>query len=138
MQRKPTPPTTLISTISPTSNKTLRQNVLSRNKKEIPVVIEKVYPNSRIKYLYDYIIIFVSNFPYGFRGCFVCVKDDHYHISNCPQGTCSREDYEKKQKFILNLWTHKPWTKKDSLVWYIILAEKIKEGSIHPFNKNKT
>ena len=38
----------------------------------------------------------------------------------------------------MNLWTHKPRTKKYSPVWYLKLSDKIKEGSIHSFNEKKT
>ena len=81
------------------------------------VVDTKVYPKSRIKYPYDKIVDFVKNFPSCFRGCFVCGKEDHHRRSDCLKVTWSRDDYEKNQKFLLNLWTHKPWKNKDSPVW---------------------
>ena len=46
--------------------------------------------------------------------------------------------YKEHEKFLLNLWSDEPWKNKDSLVWYIILGEKIKEGSVHTFNKKKS
>ena len=59
----------------------------------------KVYPKSGIKYPYDKVINFFSNFSSGFRVCFVCGKEDHYRRSNSPQGTRSRDYYEKNQRF---------------------------------------
>ena len=43
-----------------------------------PGVDTRVDPNSGIKYTYDKVVDFVRNFPSGFRGCFVCVKEDFY------------------------------------------------------------
>ena len=40
--------------------------------------------------------------------------------SDCLNVTWYRDDYEKNQKFLLNLWTHKRWKNKYS--------EKTKEG----------
>ena len=98
----------------------------------------KLHPNSGMKYPYENIINFISNLPSGFRGCFVCVKEYHYRRYDCPQGTWSRDDYEKNQKFILNLWTHKPWKKNDSIVWCLRLSEKIKDVSVQAFNTKQT
>ena len=38
----------------------------------------------------------------------------------------------------MNLWTHKPWTNKDSSEWYLILEDKSKEGSIHALDEKQT
>ena len=45
-------------------------------------VDKKLDLRSGIKYPYDNIINFVSNFPSGFRGSFVCEKEDQYRRSD--------------------------------------------------------
>ena len=56
-----------------------------------------------IEYDYD------SQFPIGFRGCFICGATDHFGTNKCPVGINSKE---KKRAFLKELWSHKPHRKR--------------------------
>ena len=71
--------------------------------KEDSIVDTKGDPKSGIKYPYEKIINFVSNFPYGFRACFVPGKGYHYRRFDLTKEKWSRYDYEKNKKNSLNL-----------------------------------
>ena len=51
--------------------------------KEYSGVDTKIDTKNEMKYPYDKVINFVSNFQSGFRGYFYCVKEDHYCRSDC-------------------------------------------------------
>jgi len=57
----------------------------------------------------------LSKYPMGFRGCFACGKEDHRSGHECPLSGTSQFD---KKTFFLEMWTHKPHTKRPALPVY--------------------
>ena len=62
-----------------------------------------------VEHPYDPEWDFTSEFPVGFRGCFICGKDDHFSKADCPIGIGDRSI---RQKFFNELWCHRPATTK--------------------------
>ena len=52
---------------------------------------------------------FLSRFPLGFNGCFICGATDHFNRMDCPKGINSKEE---RCIFFNEMWSHKPHTKK--------------------------
>ena len=62
-----------------------------------------------VEHPYDPEWDFTSEFPVGFRGCFICGKADHFSKADCPIGI---GDKSVRQKFFNELWCHRPATTK--------------------------
>ena len=54
---------------------------------------------------------YISKFPLGFRGCYICGASNHFSRSNCP--TAQKGQFDKNA-FFRELWIHKPKTKKST------------------------
>ena len=52
---------------------------------------------------------FLSRFPLGFNGCFICGATNHFNRMDCPKGIKTREE---RRIFFNEMWAHKPHTKK--------------------------
>ena len=52
---------------------------------------------------------FLSTFPVGFRGCYVCGSTDHWKREDCEK---SKSGQFHRQTFFRNLWAHRPHTHK--------------------------
>ena len=126
-----------MSTVATTSRNTLSHSTLSLNTKQIPVLIQRYIlkvelniPMTRLSTLLSTFHLFSEVF---FVENKITTAGPNPHKEHGPE-IITRKIID----FFLNLWTHKPQTKKDSPVWYLRLADKTKEGSFHGFNKNKT
>ncbi len=52
---------------------------------------------------------FLSTFPVGFRGCYVCGSVEHWKREDCEK---SKSGQFHRQTFFRNLWAHRPHTHK--------------------------
>ncbi len=50
---------------------------------------------------------FLSDYPIGFRGCYVCGSQDHWKKDDCALVRSGNFD---RQRFFKNLWAHRPHT----------------------------
>lgn len=59
---------------------------------------------------------YMSQYPVGFRGCFVCGSTDHWRKESCPVTQSGNFD---RKKFFHDLWAHKPhtYTKRDGILY---------------------
>ena len=64
-------------------------------------------PTTGLDHPWDEGTKYLSQFPIGFRGCFACEGVDHSNTSQCP---LKANGQFSKQKFLLKLWAHEPWT----------------------------
>lgn len=59
---------------------------------------------------------YLSQYPVGFRGCFVCGSTDHWRKDSCP---ITQSGNFNRCKFFHDLWAHKPhtYTKRDGVLY---------------------
>lgn len=74
--------------------------------------ITKTDPTTGVAYPYDEENDYVSRFPAGFRGCYMCGSHNHFKRADCPDGNTN--DEQKKKQFFLDMWAHRPHTKRSN------------------------
>ena len=76
-----------------------------------PEVQTKLCRETGLQHPYDSQRDYLSKYPLGFRGCYACGGEGHRNNRDCPKklsGTFNKEE------FFLELWAHKPHTKRPS------------------------
>ena len=99
----------------------LAEGVLSKYKGS-PSVPTQRDPATGIEYPFDSEYNFVSRFPLGFSGCFICGATNHYSRSDCPKGIRNKDE---RRLFFNEMWAHKPHTKRPSVSFQYYNSIKI-------------
>jgi len=77
-----------------------------------PSIPTKTDSKTGIEYPFDESNNYVSRFPVGFRGCYMCGSQDHFKRTDCPEG--NTQDRAKRKLFFADMHAHKPHTRRSN------------------------
>ena len=77
-----------------------------------PTIPTKTDSKTGIEYPFDESNNYVSRFPVGFQGCYMCGSQDHFKRTDCPDG--NTQDRAKRKLFFADMHAHKPHTRRSN------------------------
>ena len=98
-----------------------------------PHVPTRRHPATGLEHPYNPATNYLSKYPLGFRGCFICGSLEHNFAYDCPVKKGGKMD---KHQFFAELWTHKPHTKRPPLPPYPFNNDNNKNGRIIFYNQH--